>query len=104
MRANFIFAAAALVAAPAVASAQDSDVMGNVNPVDYTSAIALGSAAEADARATARTPSRRSGAPAVSRSTARICQQFPALRARKGAGNPDIVQLGRLCRKVGFRY
>lgn len=96
---------AALLMVPTAATAQDSSVMGNVNPVDYTGAIALGSAAEADAQAAARTHvTRRTNAMPLSRKSVRTCQQVPTLAARLGARNPDIVRLTELCRQAGFRY
>ncbi|PAX06974.1 hypothetical protein [Sphingomonas lenta] len=87
--------ASLFAAAPSVAQ----DVLGPVNPVDYTGAMAAQSAANAQARRPSdRTSARRSSA---SR-TARTCANVPAVRARLGADDPKVQELARLCRRAGY--
>lgn len=94
-----------LLALATATPAAAQDVLGPVNPVDYTGAITMGSAIEADAKAPARSRvTRRPGGPPLSRAATRTCEALPTYRAHLGARHPRIVQAVKLCRQVGFRY
>ncbi len=73
----------------------------NTSPLDHTPVMALGAAANAQARDVARNSraTRRASSEVSDRQT---CRELPSYRAKLGASDPRIVKLTRLCREAGL--
>ena len=73
----------------------------NTSPLDHTPVIALGAAANAQARDVARTKrsTRRASSAVSDRQT---CRELPSYRAKLGASDRRIVKLTRLCGEAGL--
>jgi hypothetical protein len=71
------------------------------SPLDHTPVMALGAAANAQARQVAGKSrgSRRASAAVSDRQT---CREVPSYRAKLGASDPRIIKLTRLCREAGL--
>lgn len=74
------------------------DVLGPVNPVDYTPAMGMHAAVEAQAQ---RLANRRGHARTATSRTAQTCANAARMRAR-GSGDPRLVRLRQLCRQAGY--
>jgi hypothetical protein len=97
LRSMSVFSTMIMIAAPA--AAQDSDVLGPVNPAEWVGGHTMPMAIDAQVRENRRAATRRNRVV----SDRQTCREIPIYRAKLGASNPKIIRLTELCRRAGYR-